>query len=113
MTMKIKMIGMALALAAPMLMAQNETATKAWTPPSPQEMAQKHVQHMTEALSLTADQQEKATTILTQQATQTQGLHAQEKAAHQALEAAIKANNAGIIQQQSAVLGQLTAQRIQ
>ncbi|MBV9670574.1 MAG: Spy/CpxP family protein refolding chaperone [Acidobacteriales bacterium] len=108
--MKIRLAGLALALAAPMLLAQ--TDAKTWTPPSPQEMAQHHVQHLTEALSLTPDQQQKATAILTESATKTTALHENEKAAHQALAAAVKANNAGIIQQQAAVLGQLETQRI-
>ena len=112
--MKMKMAGLALALAAPMMLAQ-DTATqpkRTWTPPTPQQMAQRHVEHMTDALSLTPDQAEKATAIMTNQATQTQGLHQQMKAAHEALETAVKANNAAAIQQQSLIIGNLTAQEV-
>ena len=110
---KIMMAGLALALAAPILAAQSETEGKNWTPPSPQQMAQRHVEHMTNALGLNSEQQQKITTILTQQATAGQAIRQQEKLAHEALATAIKTNNQGTIQQQAVVIGNLTAQRVQ
>jgi Spy/CpxP family protein refolding chaperone len=92
---------------APIMMAQEKR-----TPPTPTEMAQHQVQHLTNALSLTATQQEQAQNIFTQSATAESTLRTNERAAHQALEAAIKANNTAVIQQQSAILGQLMGQSI-
>jgi hypothetical protein len=92
---------------APFMMAQEKR-----TPPTPAEMAQHHVEHLTNALGLNATQQEQAKTILTASATSESTLRNAERTAHQALEAAIKSNNTAVIQQQSAILGQLMGQSI-
>jgi Spy/CpxP family protein refolding chaperone len=94
-------------------MAQAQTAPVAHTPPSPATMAQHQVQRYTTLLSLTSAQAEQATTFFTAEATSRQSQFAQLKTAHQALEAAIKANDTATIQSTSNTLGQMEAESIQ
>jgi len=77
------------------------------TPPTPAEMAQHEVSRYTTLLTLTAEQQETATSAFTTAASTEQPLHASERTAHQALEAAIKANEVTAIQQAATTLGQI------
>jgi periplasmic protein CpxP/Spy len=86
-------------------MAQAQTAPH--TPPSPAVMAQHELQRYTTLLSLTQAQVDQATPFFTTEATTRQNSWATEKTAHQALEAAIKANDAVTIQSTAATLGQI------
>jgi Spy/CpxP family protein refolding chaperone len=80
------------------------------TPPSPALMAQHQVQRYTTLLSLTPAQTEQATTFFTAEATAHQNARASERTAHEAMEAAIKANDAATIQSTSATLGQISGE---
>ena len=90
-------------------MAQAQT-TPMHTPPSPATIAQHEVQRYTTLLTLTPAQVEQATTYFTAEATARQNARASERTAHQALEAAIKANDSAVIQSTSATLGQMSAE---
>jgi Spy/CpxP family protein refolding chaperone len=92
-------------------MAQAQTPPM-HTPPSPATMAQHEVQRYTTLLTLTPAQVEQATTYFTAEATARQNARASERTAHQALEAAIKANDSAVIQSTSATLGQMSAEGI-
>lgn len=80
------------------------------TPPTPAQIAQRQVDHLTRVLSLTSGQQAQALTIFTNAATAGASLHDSMKTAHDALSAAITANNAGGIDQASQAIGSLSAQ---
>src|SRR5271154_1736652 len=90
-------------------MAQAQTPPT-HTPPSPAAMAQHQVQRYTTLLSLTPAQVEQATTYFTAEATAHQNARASEHTAHQALEAAVKANDSATIQSTAATLGQMTGE---
>ena len=90
-------------------MAQAQT-TPMHTPPSPATIAQHEVQRYTTLLTLTPAQVEQATTYFTAEATARQNARASERTAHQALEAAVKANDSAVIQSTSATLGQMSAE---
>jgi Spy/CpxP family protein refolding chaperone len=92
-------------------MAQAQTPPM-HTPPSPATMAQHEVQRYTTLLTLTPAQVEQATTYFTAEATARQNARASERTAHQALEAAIKANDSAVIQSTSTTLGQMSAEGI-
>ncbi|HTK95067.1 MAG TPA: Spy/CpxP family protein refolding chaperone [Terriglobales bacterium] len=92
------------ALVAP-AMAQTAPA-----PPTPQEMAQHQVDRLTHFLSLTSAQQAQALTIFTNAATAGATLHDSLKTAHDALTAAIEANNTTGIDQATAAIGNLMGQ---
>lgn len=87
-------------------MAQAQTPP-AHTPPAPAAMAQHEVERYTTLLSLTPAQVEQATSYFTAEATARQNQWANEKTAHQALEAAIKNNDTATIQSTAATLGQM------
>jgi Spy/CpxP family protein refolding chaperone len=91
-------------------MAQAQTAPH--TPPSPAAMAQHQVQRYTTLLSLTPAQVEQATTFFTTEATARQNARASEHTAHQALEAAIKANDTATIQSTATTLGQMEGEML-
>jgi len=91
-------------------MAQAQTAPH--TPPSPAAMAQHQVQRYTTLLSLTPAQVQQATTFFTTEATARQNARASEHTAHQALEAAIKANDTAIIQSTATTLGQMEGEML-
>jgi Spy/CpxP family protein refolding chaperone len=63
-------------------------------------------------LSLSATQQQQATTILTNAATSEQSLHEQMRAAHENLKAAVQKNDTASIDQIAASIGNLTSQSI-
>jgi Spy/CpxP family protein refolding chaperone len=90
-------------------MAQAQTPPT-HTPPTPAAIAQRQVQRYTTLLSLNANQVEQATTIFTTEATTAQSSRATERAAHQALETAIKSNDTATIQSTSASLGQMNTE---
>ena len=73
-------------------------------------MAQHQVQRYTTLLTLTPAQVEQATTYFTAEATAHQNARASERTAHQALEAAVKANDSATIQSTSATLGQMSGE---
>ena len=85
---------------------------QAQTPPThtPAAMAQHQVQRYTTLLTLTPTQVEQATTYFTAEATAHQNARASEHTAHQALEAAVKANDAAVIQSTAATLGQMSGE---
>ena len=82
------------------------------TPPTPAMMAQHQVQRYTTLLSLTPAQVEQATTLFTTEAAARQNARATEHTAHQALEAAIKANDTATIQSTAATLGQMESESL-
>jgi Spy/CpxP family protein refolding chaperone len=89
-------------------MAQAQTTPH--TPPTPAAFAQRQVQRYTTLLTLNANQVEQATTFFTTEATTQQNSRASERTAHQALEAAIKANDTATIQSTSTTLGQMSGE---
>jgi Spy/CpxP family protein refolding chaperone len=91
-------------------MAQAQTAPR--TPPTPAAIVQHEVQRYTTLLSLTPAQVEQATTFFTTEATARQNARASEHTAHQALEAAIKANDTATIQSTATTLGQMEGEML-
>ena len=89
------------------LLPMAQAQTPPHTPPSPATMVQHEVQRYTTLLSLTPAQVEQATTYFTAEATARQNNWASEKTAHQAMEAAIKANDTATIQSTATTLGQM------
>jgi Spy/CpxP family protein refolding chaperone len=89
------------------LLPMAQAQTPPHTPPSPAAMAQHEVQRYTTLLTLTPAQVEQATTYFTAEATARQNNWASEKTAHQAMEAAIKANDTATIQSTATTLGQM------
>jgi Spy/CpxP family protein refolding chaperone len=75
-------------------------------------MAQHQVQRYTTLLSLTPAQAEQATTFFTAEATAHQNSRASERTAHQAMEAAIKANDTATIQSTATTLGQMEGEML-
>ena len=88
-------------------MAQAQTPHAA---PSPALMAQHQVQRYTTLLSLNSAQVEQATTFFTAEAASHGNERATERTAHQALEAAIKANDTATIKSTAATLGQMNGE---
>ena len=103
--MKLSLVLVAVLGLFPMAQAQTQH-----TPPSPTQMAQHQVQRYSTLLSLNSSQVEQATSIFAAEATARSGSFASEKAAHQALEAAIKANDKETIQSTATKLGQLSGE---
>jgi Spy/CpxP family protein refolding chaperone len=101
-TTAILLIG---ALAATLLFAQ--TPPK---PPDPAMRVQHRVNFLTTVLSLTAAQQQQATTIFTSAANTASSLHSNMKTAHENLRTAIKSNDTAGIDQAAATIGGLTKQ---
>jgi Spy/CpxP family protein refolding chaperone len=75
-------------------------------------MAQHEVQRYTTLLSLTTAQAEQATTFFTTEAAARQNSRASEHTAHQAMDAAIKANDTATIQSTATTLGQMEGEMI-
>jgi hypothetical protein len=75
-------------------------------------MAQHQVERYTTLLTLTPSQVEQATTLFTTEATARLNARASEHSAHQALEAAIKANDKQTIQSTATTLGQMSGEMI-
>src|SRR5215467_1810726 len=93
-------------LASAMAVAQQQHRT----PPDPEQMVQHHVDFLTRHLSLNAQQQQHATNVLTEEASNSKSLHDQLRTAHQNLQAAIQKNDTATIEQASNTIGNLTAQ---
>ena len=81
-------------------------------PPDPAQMVQRHIDHLTKELSLTPQQQQQATTLLTQVVNNQKTIHDQMRTAHQNLMLAIKNNDTAGIDQNSNTIGNLTAQQL-
>ena len=93
-----------LALASVFAMAQHGN------PPDPAKMAQHHIDFLTKQLSLTPQQQQQATTLLTEVSNNAKTIHEQMKAAHDTLKAAIQKNDSAGIEAAANNIGNLTAQ---
>lgn len=98
-----------MSFASALLLAQT-TSTR--TPPTPAERAQHRVQMLTNMLSLTAAQQQQATTIFSNAATAEDTVHTSMKAAHESLHEAIKSNDAAAIDQASNNIGGIMGQLV-
>src|SRR5258707_9176458 len=94
-----------LALASVFAMAQHGN------PPDPEKMAQHHLDFLTKQLSLTAQQQQQATTIFSGVANNAKATHDQMRTAHDSLKAAIQKNDTAGIEQAANTIGNLTTQR--
>jgi Spy/CpxP family protein refolding chaperone len=93
-----------LALASVFAMAQNGN------PPDPAKMAQHHIDFLTKQLSLTAQQQQQATTIFSGVGNNAKATHEQMRTAHESLKAAIQKNDTAGIEQAANTIGNLTTQ---
>jgi Spy/CpxP family protein refolding chaperone len=80
------------------------------TPPDPAEMVQHRVDFLTKRLSLNAQQQQQATSIYTEEASNARAWHDQMRTAHQSLQAAVQKNDSAAIEQAANTIGNLTAQ---
>lgn len=80
------------------------------TPPDPAEMTQHHIQFLTKQLSLTAEQQQQATTIFSNIQNNAKSTHEQMRTAHDNLKAAIQKNDTAGIEQAANTIGNLMAQ---
>jgi Spy/CpxP family protein refolding chaperone len=94
----------AVALAAACLFGQAGNG-----PPNPANMVQQRVGFLTNLLSLTAAQQQRATTLFSTAARTGATVLSSLDTAHQSLETAIKNNDTAAIDQISATIGNLTA----
>lgn len=91
-------------------LAAAAAAAQRRTPPDPAEMVQHRVDFLTKRLSLNAQQQQQATSIYTEEASNAKSLHEQMRTAHQSLQAAVEKNDAAAIEQASNTIGNLMAQ---
>jgi Spy/CpxP family protein refolding chaperone len=105
--MKVSLALLAVLGLFPMVQAQTPH-----TPPSPAQMAQHQVQRYTTLLSLNPAQVEQATTFFTAEASAHSNARANERTAHEALEAAIKSNDKETIQSTAATLGQMSGEML-
>jgi Spy/CpxP family protein refolding chaperone len=97
-----------LAVATTLLLAQQGPPS----PPSAEQRVAHRVKFLTEELSLTTAQQEQATTIFLTAAKGEDGTHTSMKAAHDALQTAIKNNDAAAIDAAAKTIATLTTQSI-
>src|SRR5438105_8950904 len=81
-------------------------------PPDPATMAQHRIKFLTAVLSLSAAQQQQALTIFTNAANPETNWHNSMKAAHEALDTAVKNNDSAGISQAATAIGDLTAQMV-
>lgn len=82
-------------------------------PPSASDMAAHQVSRLTQRLSLTSDQQTKATEIFANAANSAESNRTNMRSAHDALIKAIEANNSGAITAAAQQIGNLTAEQIE
>jgi len=94
-----------LALATTVVYAQHMR-----TPPDPATRIQRHVDHMTTVLGLTAAQQQQAKDMLTAEAANEKTFRDQMRAAHDSLKAAVQKNDTAAIDAAAASIGNITAQ---
>lgn len=76
----------------------------------PAQMMQHRVKYLTTVLSLTAAQQQQATTIFTNAANSASSLHPQMKSAHEALHTAVQSNDTAAIDSAASQAGSLMGQ---
>ena len=95
-----------LALTGIVVMAQHGN------PPDPAKMAQHRIGFLTKQLSLTAQQQQQATSIFGEIANNAKSTHDQMRAAHDNLKAAIQKNDTAAIEQAANTIGSLNTQMI-
>jgi Spy/CpxP family protein refolding chaperone len=93
-----------LALASVCAMAQQGN------PPDGAKMAQRHIDFLTKQLSLTAQQQQQATTIFSGMGNNAKATREQMRTAHESLKAAIQKNDTAGIEQAANTIGNLTTQ---
>src|SRR5579862_4140168 len=103
---KLMILTLALATALPVF-AQTPS-----DPPRTADRAQHEVKRLTTLLSLTAAQQQQATTIFANSEKVEQSLRENDKTAHENLRTAIKNNDAAAIDQIAGTMAQSVAQRI-
>src|SRR5712671_96458 len=95
-------------LATSVLLAQ--TTDTGRTPPTPAEIAQRRVNFLTTALTLTTAQQQQALTIFTNAAITQAALRTSMETARQSMNTAVQNNDINSINQLSTSIGTLTAQ---
>jgi Spy/CpxP family protein refolding chaperone len=105
-TTLLKVTTAVLALASVFAMAQHGN------PPDPGKMAQRHLDFLTKQLSLTPQQQQQASTIFSDAASNAKATHGQMRTAHDSLKAAIQKNDSAGIEQAANTIGNLTTQMI-
>jgi Spy/CpxP family protein refolding chaperone len=98
----------ALTFAAPFVFAQ-----PSHTPPTPAQMVANRVARLTVLLTLSADQQTKATTIFTTEQTALSSVSASMKTARTTLQSDVEANNTAGISAQASQIGSLTTQEVE
>src|SRR3954468_23128756 len=76
-------------------------------PPPTAQMVSRQVSRLTTLLTLTTEQQAQATTIFTEEHSSISGMHASERAAHEALATAVQNNDIATITTQASELGSL------
>jgi len=81
-------------------------------PPDPAQMVQHRVNFLAEKLGLSPAQQQQATTIFTNAATNEKPSHDQMKAAHESLQSAVTKNDSAAIDQAANSIANLMAQSI-
>jgi Spy/CpxP family protein refolding chaperone len=79
-------------------------------PPDPATRVQHRVKYLTTVLSLSAAQQQQATTIFTNAANSAESLHQSMRTAHQNLDTAVKNNDSAAIDQAANTVGNLMGQ---
>jgi Spy/CpxP family protein refolding chaperone len=99
-----------LLLSACMASLAAQTAPAQPTAPDRATKAQRHVQFLTDLLSLNETQQQQAATLFANSATANQSLMKDLMAARTSLNDAVKSNNTTAINQASTIIGDLTAQ---
>lgn len=100
-----------LKVAALLTLAGVLAAAQHRNPPDPAEMVQHHIAMLTKQLSLTPQQQQQATSLLTEVQNNAKTIHDQMRTAQESLHAAIQKNDAAAIEQLSNSIGSLTAQQ--
>lgn len=81
-------------------------------PPDPAKMGQHRIEFLTKQLSLTAQQQQQATTIFGEIGNNAKATHDQMRTAHDNLKTAIQKNDAAGIEQAANAIGSLNTQMI-
>ncbi len=109
---RILSISLLTAVSAGFLLSQTTTNTPP-SPPTPAQMTAHQVARLTTLLSLNTEQQTQATAIFTTEQTAMSNLLPSMQAAHKALQAAVKTQDASAITALSAQIGTLTTQEVQ
>lgn len=104
---KVTIVVLGVALGTALLIAQGPPG-----PPDPTTMAQHRVKFLSTILSLSSAQQQQALTIFTNAASSETNWHDGMKAAHEALDTAVKNNDSAGISQAATTIGDLSAQMI-